>query len=397
MNIVITINLGGNAYQLEKGGYDALRDYLDTAARRLEGNPDRDEIVADIEQAIAEKFRAMLNSFKSVIVAKEVDEVIREMGPVQDEAGEPDETGPTGGTPRAASGAGEPAGAAAAGTPARRLYKIREGSMVGGVCTGLGAYFNVDVTVIRLLFAVLIFTWGMGLLLYLVMYFLVPYAQTPAEKAAAAGGGPSTAEEFIRRAKEGYYEGMKTFHDKHAHRAWKRKFKEDMRGWSRDFSREMHSHAQNWRTNWRTHWGPPEARGPGFWFTLPILTVFTVALTLAGIFAVLSLIATGAVFGIVLPASMPLWVGILFVLVAVNLLLWPFRAMRHALWYHGSGRSMYPGPMVELWNSFAWLAMMVLLVWLADRYVPRVHEALESVRPQVQHALDAIRQWWAAR
>ena len=69
MNKVITINLNGNAYQLEDRGYDALRAYLDNAARRLEGNPDKDEIVADIEQAIADKFRALLSATKTVAVS----------------------------------------------------------------------------------------------------------------------------------------------------------------------------------------------------------------------------------------------------------------------------------------------------------------------------------------
>ena len=79
MNRVITINLNGNAYQLEENGYDALRAYLDDAARRLEGNPDKDEIMADIEQAIAEKFRAVLGVNKTVVIAEEVTEVIGAM------------------------------------------------------------------------------------------------------------------------------------------------------------------------------------------------------------------------------------------------------------------------------------------------------------------------------
>ena len=58
MNKVVTINLGGTAYQLEEGGYDALRVYLETAGTRLRNNPDRDEILSDIERAIGEKFRA---------------------------------------------------------------------------------------------------------------------------------------------------------------------------------------------------------------------------------------------------------------------------------------------------------------------------------------------------
>ena len=80
MNKVIAINLGGNAYQLEEGGYDALRAYLETAAARLQGNPDRDEILSDIERAIAEKFRALLASHKTVVVTQEVTAVLAEMG-----------------------------------------------------------------------------------------------------------------------------------------------------------------------------------------------------------------------------------------------------------------------------------------------------------------------------
>ncbi len=84
MNKVITINLNGNAYPLEENGYEALRTYLDTAARRLAGNPDQTEIIADIEQAIADKFRAVLNANKTVVVTAEVEQVIAEMGPVED-------------------------------------------------------------------------------------------------------------------------------------------------------------------------------------------------------------------------------------------------------------------------------------------------------------------------
>src|ERR1035437_9742525 len=83
MNRVITINLNGIAYQLEESGYEALRTYLDNAARRLDGNPDKDEIMADIEQAMADKFRAVLGANKTVVITKEVTEVIAEMGPVE--------------------------------------------------------------------------------------------------------------------------------------------------------------------------------------------------------------------------------------------------------------------------------------------------------------------------
>src|SRR5215469_16711499 len=83
MNKVITINLGGAAWQLEEGGYDALRAYLETAAARLAGNPDRDEILSDIERAIAEKFRPLLSGFKTVVETKEVETVLKQMGSIE--------------------------------------------------------------------------------------------------------------------------------------------------------------------------------------------------------------------------------------------------------------------------------------------------------------------------
>ena len=55
MRKVTTINLNNNAYQIDEDGYEALRAYLDTAARALANNPDREEILSDLEQAIADK------------------------------------------------------------------------------------------------------------------------------------------------------------------------------------------------------------------------------------------------------------------------------------------------------------------------------------------------------
>src|ERR1700761_5011805 len=93
MNKVITINLGGNAYQLEEDSYDALRAYLDTAATRLAGNPDCDEILSDIERAIAEKFRAVLSGYKTVVETREVETVLKQMGPIETETNGPNNAG----------------------------------------------------------------------------------------------------------------------------------------------------------------------------------------------------------------------------------------------------------------------------------------------------------------
>ncbi len=57
----------------------------------------------------------------------------------------------------------------------QRLYRSRSGKMIGGVCTGLGEYFDLDPVLIRLLFVVFIFLNGMGLLAYIILWIVVPW------------------------------------------------------------------------------------------------------------------------------------------------------------------------------------------------------------------------------
>jgi phage shock protein PspC (stress-responsive transcriptional regulator) len=381
MNKVITINLGGNAYQLEEGGYDALRAYLETAAARLQGNPDRDEIVSDIERAIAEKFRALLASHKTVVVTKEVAAVLAEMGPIEADSGEAADSGAS-----SASGhgtAGEERAAWRGGTP-RRLYRIHEGAMIAGVCNGIAAYVNVDPTLVRLAFVMLTMLWGTGLLVYLVMAFVVPEARSPEEKAAASGN-PSTAQEFIRRAKEGYYEAMKGFPDRNARREWKRRFKQDMR-----------ANADQWRHNWHCYWAEHAPFHPGMGFALPLLSLLHGAAKVLWICALISLLATGAVFGLALPANVPVWVAALLLFIAYGILACPLKIARHAC-YRDLGRPRWAWSFVFLLDAVVWLAVVAALLWLAVHYFPELREAVRSIPSLAHQAADDIRAWWKGK
>jgi phage shock protein PspC (stress-responsive transcriptional regulator) len=396
MNKVVTINLNGNAYQLEEGGYDALRLYLDGAARRLEGNPDQGEILADIEQAIADKCVAVLGANKTVVGTREIEQIIDEMGPVEDAASETDEReSSAAGT---ATGQTEPGAAASESRaqppppPVRRLYKIRDGAMISGVCNGIAAYFGIDPTIVRLVFVLMVFLWGTGILAYIVLALIVPTAGTTAEKAAACGA-PFTAQEFIHRAREGYYEGMKTWGDKHAHRKWRREFKREMRGWGRMVQHEMRENA----CRWQQHWVPRPGPGPGLWITLPILSLLRGLLALLTMFALISLVTTGAVFGLPMPAGVPVWVGVIVLILAYQVVAWPLKALRHAWYYHAAYGPRFAPPLFWLGDTIVWLGFVILLVWLADRYLPHAHEALRNLPPVIHHAVDNVKQWWAAR
>jgi phage shock protein PspC (stress-responsive transcriptional regulator) len=175
MHKVITINLNGNAHQLDEPGYDTLRAYLAQAEARLAANPDKGEILRDLEQAIAEKCHRFIGPGKTVVSAVDIEQILREIGPVEGDPSPPS----------------EPA------HPPKRLYQIREGAMLSGVCNGLGAYFNVDPTLIRVAFAgstLLMKAMNFGAMVipavYVFLMFLMPYAKTPEEIAAAQGSSP---------------------------------------------------------------------------------------------------------------------------------------------------------------------------------------------------------------
>ena len=393
MNRVIIINLNGNAYQLEDSGYDALRAYLDNAERRLSGNPDKAEILADIEQAIADRFRAVLGPNKTVVVTREVLDALAAMGPVQDAEGSGAEEAGAGATPGGAKAAAS--ASAEDATPAggaRRLYAIREGAMLVGVCNGLAAYFNVDVTIVRIGFVILTLLWGAGALLYLVMALIIPTADTPTQKAAAYGAA-ATAQEFIRRARAGYYEGMKTFHDKHARREWKRKFRQQMRGWKHSYGGAGFDHSHRWHSPWN----PPVTPVYGASFGPPLFWLLNAFITVVGIYAIYSLANSGEVFGLGLPAGIPLWIGILGIIVLWNIVAWPIKVLHWGASAQLGCRHRLTGPFGAFGDFLVGIAFLVLVVWLADRYSPHFHEALKELPPLLHRGVDAVQGWLEKR
>ncbi len=388
MNKVIAINLNGNAYQVEEAGYDALRAYLENASGQLASNPDKDEILADIEQSIADKFRALMGPHKTVLLEREVQSVIASMGPVEDAS-----------TPAGSSTPGSPPEAApkSAGTPPRRLYRINNGAMVAGVCNGLAAYLDVDPAVVRLSFVILSFiTAGATILAYFVLTLVIPAADTPAQQAAARGA-PSTAQDFIRRARQGYYEGMRTWGDRQARREWKRKFRQEMRGWRTAFRSDLSGSATQWRQNWEHYWAENPRPVGTLLFALPFILLLRALLAFALVFALLSLFTTGALFGLLLPSGLPLWVAIILLVFVYSLLVWPLRILRHACYHYGFGGPRYVFPLLGPWDAALWLGSLMLLIWLANRYVPQAHQALVKLPPVVHHAADSIREWWGRR
>jgi phage shock protein PspC (stress-responsive transcriptional regulator) len=361
MQKVVTINLNGNAYQTDEAGYTALIAYLEGAERSLKDNPDRAEILADLEQAIADKCRGFLGPHKTVVTAAEVEQIIREMGSVEG-SGTAD-TPPGDGSARKASAAHD----AGAGAP-RRLYLIHEGAMLAGVCNGLAAYLHIDVTIVRIvfLFLALVTRGGFGLV-YLVLAFVIPPADT-SEQRAAAHGQPFNARELIDRAKS-QYAGFAGGKD------WRRRWRREQRAWR-----------QRWRGS---RWQPQAAWGmappaPGDYGTrvfsgamVPILSVISVLFFCFWAWAVYSLVTTGQVLGQALPGDIPLWVGILVLVWVYHTVAWPLHFARRRAAYYSLGGQY--GGFIPAWDGALSLTFGILAVWMAYHYIPEVREVIKTL------------------
>jgi phage shock protein PspC (stress-responsive transcriptional regulator) len=357
MNKVTTVNLNGRAFQVEEQAYEALRAYLDEAARLLAEDPDCKEIMADLEQAIGDKGARYLGSGRNVLGEAEMKRILAEMGPV--ETGEP----AVGATPAAGAGSASESGAAARETAApKRLYLVKEGAMIAGVCNGLAAYFGVDPTIVRLIFVVLlVLSTGFFLIAYLVLMFVVPEAKTPEERAAARGL-PFNAQELVEQTKRHYADL------KNSHQRW------------RDKRRRAKERAF-WRPRERNGYEPPHSRpfdqpqsGYGArvaaGIVLPLIGLVSAALTVACLIVLFSLLTTGDILGWNLPLDIPAWAAILALVAAYAIVAAPLRAVRYASYEAlGPRRGWF-----VFWDGVLWIALVVLAWWVAARYVPGVSE-----------------------
>jgi phage shock protein PspC (stress-responsive transcriptional regulator) len=368
MERVVTINLNGNPYQLEEPAYDALRAYLARAQAALGENPDKAEIIRDLEQAIADKCGGYLSPSKSVVSAGEMAKILEEMGPVEGEGAE---------APRAESGAHYEG-------PRKRLYRIKDRAVISGVCSGIGAYFDLDPNIIRLLFVLFaLFTSGFGLIVYIILMFAIPSAHT-SEEWAAAHGVPFNAQEIIDRAKREYG-----------------KFADDSeKTWRRE--------RRAWRRHWRSHhgsWGgegvfvydpPPAAPGKPVGYLMRMLaglfalvfSLVTAVLLIGFLYAFFSLLSTGAVLGYTPPDDIPTWLAILLLAIAYAALSSPFVALRRSSYatvsghpHHGAGA-----------DGLITLVLVGVAIWLSYLYWPEARDLIQSVPDAFRHLGESFRE-----
>lgn len=188
MNNIKKCSISGVAFSLDEEAYKTLEAYLESLRESYGETADGREIVADIEARIAELILSTQEGDR-VVQKPLIDNIIAQMGSARDISEESSEEGVAG----AASGK-EP-------RIPRRLYRDTANAKLGGVCAGIGKYFDIDPVWVRLgMFLPLIFTcmggisflvwmsqifgnlFGIFIICYLIMWFVVPAARTARQK-----------------------------------------------------------------------------------------------------------------------------------------------------------------------------------------------------------------------
>lgn len=159
-------NIGGTVFTIEDDAYEHLQAYLHSIEVHFESYPDIAEIVADIEGRIAEQLMQREMS-PQVVRMVDVERVIVAMGRTE-EFGEQDgeETPPN---------------------VDRKLFRDPDQKVIAGVAAGIAAYLGLPPLVVRLLFVLLVFLFGTSLVVYLLLWALLPVASSTTEKLQMRG------------------------------------------------------------------------------------------------------------------------------------------------------------------------------------------------------------------
>jgi phage shock protein C len=197
MQRLVQINIAGRIIPIEEDAYLLIKEYLASLEHQFAGEQGKDEIIQDIENRIAELFGIRLQSGSPAIDRSDVQKVIDTLGrasELHDHAQQQRTTSST---------------YTGSGTnwqqyqyTRQRLYRNPFDKVLGGVCSGIANYFDVDPVILRLIFAVLFLTFGIGFLAYIIAWIVIPMAKTPEELRYMSGGQHVTFDDIKRNMGE---------------------------------------------------------------------------------------------------------------------------------------------------------------------------------------------------
>ncbi len=171
MNKVITIRLGHYVLTIDEDAANKVGFYTEALRKKYANDSSAAEIVSDIEERIGELLeRKQKENQRNFNTLQDVEEVIAQMGPLE---------------------TGQGADSGFHSDQQRRLFRDPENRIIGGVCGGIGAYFDMDPVILRVILVLLMFLFGFGIPLYIVLWVVMPEARTTAEKLMMRGQKPT--------------------------------------------------------------------------------------------------------------------------------------------------------------------------------------------------------------
>lgn len=171
MKKIININLSGRVIPIEDSAYEKLQGYIESLRRYFSHEEGRDEIINDIESRIAELMNEKVRKGAACVTDADINEIIASMGRPEDfdAADTVDSTEPS---PKAQQ---QQQYSRAETRAKKRLYRDSSDKFIGGVCSGIAAYLNVDPAIVRILFAIITFGgFGLGFLAYILLWIILP-------------------------------------------------------------------------------------------------------------------------------------------------------------------------------------------------------------------------------
>jgi phage shock protein PspC (stress-responsive transcriptional regulator) len=202
MNKVLNINLGRLPFTIDDDAHLKLTDYLNTLEKHFRNSEGHKEIMADIELRLAEIFSEKTED-RPIINVTDVESAINVMGT-------PEEFGAEESEGRQEKRRNYSWNNIQTG---KKLFRDPENKVFGGVCSGLSAYFGIEDPIwVRLGFAIVFFTMGIGFLVYIVLWIAVPETKTSADRLAMRGE-QANAQNIAKMVEEGLEDLSDTIKD----------------------------------------------------------------------------------------------------------------------------------------------------------------------------------------
>lgn len=174
MKTTLSVNIGGMSFVVDDDAYARLNTYIEALKRKYSAQAGGEEIISDIEARIAELFAQEIKSAQQVVNLRMVKQAIATLGDEEDlDAGTSFQSAYTNDQKR---------------TPMayKKFYRDPDGMVIGGVCTGLSHYFNLDPVLFRIIFIALLLG-GVTIILYPLIWIITPLAVTPAQRLEMRG------------------------------------------------------------------------------------------------------------------------------------------------------------------------------------------------------------------